>query len=40
MSKQDIIDLYDRKPDITLQQLARLTGYSVAQLKSILMEGV
>lgn len=37
MSKQDIIDLYDRKPDITLQQLARLTGYSIAELKRLLM---
>jgi hypothetical protein len=37
MSKQDIIDLYDRKPDITLQQLARLTGYSIADLKRLLM---
>ena len=37
MSKQDIIDLYDRKPDITLEQLARLTGYSIGELKRMLM---
>ena len=37
MSKQDIIDLYDRKPDMTLQQLAQLTGYSIAELKRLLM---
>jgi len=37
MSNDDIIDLYDSNPDLTLQQLARMTGKTVAELKRILM---
>lgn len=37
MSDQDIIDLYDSNPDLTLQQLSRMTGKTVAELKRILM---
>ena len=37
MSNQDIIDLYDANPDLTLTQLSRLTGLSISQLKKILM---
>lgn len=39
MTNQDICDLYDSKPDLTLAQLSRMTGKSVSQLKQILMEG-
>lgn len=39
MSKQDICDLFDSKPDMTLAQLSRMTGKSVATLKKILMKG-
>lgn len=39
MTKQDICDLYDSKPDLTLAQLSRISGKSVAQLKQILMGG-
>lgn len=37
MSNQDIIDLYDSNPDLTLQQLSRITGKTVIELKRILM---
>jgi hypothetical protein len=37
MANQDICDLYDSKPDMTLTQLSRMTGKSVQQLKQILM---
>lgn len=37
MSHDEIADLYDRYPDMTLGQLSKITGYSVAQLKRILM---
>ena len=37
MDNQDIIDLYDSNPDLTLQQLAKITGKTVQQLKRILM---
>jgi hypothetical protein len=39
MTKQDICDLYDSKPDLTLGQLSRITGLSVPKLKQILMGG-
>lgn len=35
--KQMIRDLFDRSPDLTLGQLSRMTGLTVAQLKRILM---
>jgi hypothetical protein len=37
MTPQDICDLYDAKPDMTLSQLAKITGLSIPQLKRILM---
>lgn len=37
MSNQDIADLYDLNPDMTLAELARITGKTIAQLKQILM---
>lgn len=36
--KEMIRNLYDRSPDLTLGQLSRMTGLTVAQLKKILME--
>ena len=33
----EIYDLYDSHPDLTLAQLSRMTGRSVEQLKRILM---
>jgi hypothetical protein len=39
MTKDQICDLYDSKPDMTLTQLSRISGKSVAQLKQILMGG-
>lgn len=38
MSNQDIADLYDLNPDMTLAELARITGKTIARLKQILME--
>lgn len=38
MSAEAIIRLYDRKPDLTLAKLSRLTGWSVSELKTLLME--
>jgi hypothetical protein len=35
--KQLVRYLYDTQPNLTLQQLSRMTGVSVAQLKLILM---
>lgn len=37
MSDQEIIDLFDSNPDLTLQHLARITGKTVAELKQILI---
>ena len=37
MTNEQIIDLYDANPDLTLAQLSRMTGKSVAELKRILM---
>jgi hypothetical protein len=34
---EQISDLYDSHPDLTLAQLSRMTGRSVEQLKRILM---
>jgi|LauGreDrversion4_2_1035121.scaffolds.fasta_scaffold871693_2 hypothetical protein len=38
MSAEAIIRLFDRKPDLTLAKLSRLTGWSVSELKTLLME--
>lgn len=37
MTNDEIIDLYDSNPNLTLAQLAAMTGKSVAELKRILM---
>lgn len=39
MTKDQICDLYDSSPDMTLSQLSRLTGRTVSELKRILMKG-
>jgi hypothetical protein len=38
LTNQDIIDLFDLNPNLTLAQLSRITGKSVPELKQILME--
>lgn len=38
MTAQKIRDLYDSNPNLTLGQLSRMTGLTVAQLKRILMD--
>jgi hypothetical protein len=37
LTNQDIIDLFDLNPNLTLAQLSRITGKSVPELKQILM---
>lgn len=37
MTNDQIADLYDSNPNMTLAQLSRITGKSVEQLKKILM---
>ena len=37
MTDSEIIDFYDQNPNLTLAELARMTGKTVAQLKKILM---
>jgi len=37
MTNDEIINLYDSNPNLTLAQLAAMTGKSVAELKRILM---
>lgn len=37
MSNQEICELYDSYPYITLRQLSRWTGKTIAELKRILM---
>jgi lambda repressor-like predicted transcriptional regulator len=37
MTNQQIIDLYDTNPNITLAELSKITGLSVQQLKNILV---
>lgn len=37
MNNDEIREFYDLNPNLTLSQLARLTGKSVSKLKSILM---
>lgn len=39
MTREQIIDLYDSNPDMTLAQLSKITGLSVPALKRILMGG-
>lgn len=37
MTPEAIRDYYDTHPNLTLQQLATITGHTVAELKKILM---
>jgi hypothetical protein len=37
MTNQAICEYYDSNPNLTLAQLAQLTGKTIAQLKTILM---
>jgi len=37
MTNQEIKDLYDSHPNVTLRQLACYTGKTVAELKQILL---
>ena len=37
MTNDEICDIYDTNPNMTLAELARLTGKTVAELKRILM---
>lgn len=37
MTNEQIAELYDSNPNMTLAQLSRITGKSVEQLKKILM---
>ena len=38
-TNEEIATYYDSNPDITLLELSRITGYTVAELKKILMGG-
>ena len=38
MSEDEIKDLYDTNPNMTLSELSRISGESVSNLKRILME--
>ena len=35
---QDVRDIYDRDPNLTLVQLSRITGFTIKRLKEILMQ--
>ena len=37
MTIPEIIEFYDSNPNLTLAELARMTGYTVKQLKTILL---
>jgi hypothetical protein len=37
MTNQEIIDLYDRKLNMTLRELSVITGKTVPELKKLLM---
>ena len=37
LTDQDIIELFDLNPNLTLSQLSKITGKSVSELKQILM---
>lgn len=38
MSAEQIINLYDTNPNLTLSKLARITGWTIKELKTLLME--
>jgi hypothetical protein len=40
MTNQEIIDFYDQNLNLTLAQLAAITGKTVQELKSILMGAI
>jgi len=35
-TREQICDIFDNNPNITLAELSRITGYTVAELKAIL----
>ncbi len=35
---EEIIDMFDTRPELTLRRLAEITGWAVRELKSLLME--
>lgn len=37
MTPEQIREHYDRNPNLTLAELARMTGLTIAQLKKVLM---
>lgn len=37
MNPEQIREYYDRRPNLTLAELSRITGLSIPQLKKILM---
>lgn len=39
MSEQEICDIYDANPGLTLPELATITGKTIAELKNILLAG-
>lgn len=39
MSNEQIIELYDNNPNLTLQRLSQITGKSVSVLKQLLLGG-
>ena len=39
MTNEQIIDLYQRKLNMTLAELSAITGKTIKELKKILMEG-
>jgi hypothetical protein len=39
MTNQEIKELYDNNPNMTLRELSRITGLSILDLKLILLEG-
>jgi len=40
MTPEQIIDTFDRHPDLTLRDLARITGWAVSELKTLLLSPV
>lgn len=38
MTPEEIIDMFDQNPDLPLATMARMTGWSVKELKTLLME--
>ena len=38
MTPEQIISTYDRRPDLTMNQLSRMSGWSVSELTTLLLE--